>query len=1146
MEETILNIAYDPYNETLIKELYSYDIGSVHIDYDYVYFYFQESIDNNYAALIQNYGDMNISSFITSRSTSRYLFENGGVLYLLNVSVGGLNDEISTFNPNSLRSDYIILQHGHYSTLNVYNSYFQGSAIQIQINDGSVNVYDTIFEYATQAIFAEFLTSLKIIGCTFSKIGVFYGPFTQSASKAKLGIVNDSATILADYSVTIAIESSSSIKIGDNLFNTYDFNGFILAYSVSSLKLYGNTFIVNTDDVDLFYKLSDFYDDSVNDYMLDSLVTIQESANVAVFLNKFLQNDVDIDIPWINFMDNNQYYGYNTTYAVCLSANTFHNLAFVTHSTNITSCFRTSIINCFNKKKLCKNDESYGAMNAVDIDLYDDIGDFILDANVTFFVAIDSYVAMDNVNFTIIDDTSKEHYLGFNGTIFYGNIFLLDSYLSGNATDIWYPYPVCDLMYNQRLRTSINSIAKLMIICDSNPINYSFTVKPSLASNETKLVEHFSGIKIELSTNDGTYFPGQITYFEWAIMDKHDYIITDSQSYRYTNHTIDISISLSSSTGTFATDLYIYSDICYNCDNVFINDVSLKKDIDTDYLIDVFVATHNLVAVEANSSVSLRIIDCPSGYGQNRNGYACKICDTDKYNILANNSGPCKSCDPDKNPYIDCYNGGIYVSENYWMGFDGDTIVSANCPSGYCCTPTNNNTDQECNFIWEKDQLCALNRDYKSPLCGRCIDGYSESMNSTKCVKCDKIRWYYVFLPFGLSLIWTAYLILFNTKKVQQDGKESEDEVVQDTENGRCMAIRKLVKNRAFVLMMKTIFAVNIMYYEQAISQILVSGSFELVFAAFSSVFNMEIVTGNAKNEDKLWCFVDGLTAKGKILIDLIIPSLIITLMIIIYLVARFGCNGQLILFKKRQVKFFDAFIAMILLLIGKILEVLFRILNCQQIGHNYKRVHFYFGYEECYGFTYFISLFSLFIVFIVFGILFIISRKSKVFGEENRSSLFRILSYKYKQEYWYWEFIIFIRRIIIAMLSVSANNNTVRFVFIIIMLFFVFFQYECDPFMIKQANNTEFILLSSLIFVIITQLDLTVNETFVNVLVSFLVVFPVFIVTYHVWKFVDFKQFKPKESYVSYDVDSNSGFTQNLLTDTDYQLMNENDDDAL
>ena len=70
---------------------------------------------------------------------------------------------------------------------------------------------------------------------------------------------------------------------------------------------------------------------------------------------------------------------------------------------------------------------------------------------------------------------------------------------------------------------------------------------------------------------------------------------------------------------------------------------------------------------------------------------------------------------------IVCQDGDIFVTDNHWMDFDGDAIISAVCASSFCCQ-----LDRGCNYVEDTDSLCADNRNSSSTLCSLCNDGYSE------------------------------------------------------------------------------------------------------------------------------------------------------------------------------------------------------------------------------------------------------------------------------------------------------------------------------------------------------------------------------------------------------------------------------------
>lgn len=55
----------------------------------------------------------------------------------------------------------------------------------------------------------------------------------------------------------------------------------------------------------------------------------------------------------------------------------------------------------------------------------------------------------------------------------------------------------------------------------------------------------------------------------------------------------------------------------------------------------------------------------------------------------------------------------------------------------------------------------------------------------------------------------------------------------------------------------------------------------------------------------------------------------------------------------------------------------------------------------------------------------------------QDKNGIFSSFITRYKAQYYYWECIIFIRRICIAMFSVSINDNTHKMIFICIIFFF-------------------------------------------------------------------------------------------------------------
>ena len=80
------------------------------------------------------------------------------------------------------------------------------------------------------------------------------------------------------------------------------------------------------------------------------------------------------------------------------------------------------------------------------------------------------------------------------------------------------------------------------------------------------------------------------------------------------------------------------------------------------------------------------------------------------------------------------------------------------------------------------------------------------------------------------------------------------------------------------------------MYYLQDMSQILSSGSLTIMFATVTQFFNLSLITTGDGSD---LCFVEGMTAKHKIISNLLIPSLAAIFIALVHAIVRYGCNGS-------------------------------------------------------------------------------------------------------------------------------------------------------------------------------------------------------------------------------------------------------------
>jgi len=211
------------------------------------------------------------------------------------------------------------------------------------------------------------------------------------------------------------------------------------------------------------------------------------------------------------------------------------------------------------------------------------------------------------------------------------------------------------------------------------------------------------------------------------------------------------------------------------------------------------------------------------------------------------------------------------------------------------------------------------------------------------------------------------------------------------------------------------------------------------------------------------------MTAKTKIMTNAIIPCisfLTMAVMMIAYKMRTFQVFG-------REPNFSKAFVHLSLLLIGTVEAVCAELITCTEIVPG-NFVHFYFGSDECYDVTWWVAN----ILFYLFAILFccffvklwfdrhiLMSAKQIDFKKYFLESL--VKSYKLKQ-YWYWEMVMFSRRILIAKISVDQGTQTSfqSFMFILMIVYLVL-QMNCRPFAIDQVNRMETICLCCLLSIL-------------------------------------------------------------------------------
>eukprot|EP01084_Bolivina_argentea_P172897 299465_1 len=998
---------------------------------DYVQMaYSPQDID---ATLVSNLGRMNVNRlYIGGFAFCRIIFYNANFLYMNQIyfDVTYL-DKQKQFDPNTLQSNKLIKQSSSTAQLIIFNAMFVGSVYQIVSDGGSVKIYNSTFKYASRSIVINAGKNIVIYQCMFYHIGRYYSVFGLTMKQPS------GSNTQPIFDVSNSIEVSIQGNTFSDCFDDYGVNIIRLQYS-SQVILKSNIFSMN--DSDLYYKLP--YDKDERKDMFSFLYI--EGVDISIIGNNFDKNDIKIhsNVPWIGV--------YSPDKFVCLSGNNFTNYALLVEDTPITSCFRPEIINCFNKPDYCLHG-SYGNMNAT---LYQQISHFNVDVNFNKPIfQINKYkrnfnnIALDNIQINVIGYNSsyseiKPLLIPYKDAL--PNFLLLDSVLFPTDVDIWYN-EACDIISNDRLVDKPNYIARVMIKC-----NYSYTESSSILnlrnSSTLNFVDHFSATQIHFNAESSIYYPGKRLPFYWEIWDSLDNKIHTS------NYSSKLTINLESQNNDFSFLQSINineTGDCAMCESgVMIQSITLQHVLNVTtsnqdiHILTASIPDENLLLI--NNSIPLQLTLCPKGHGPDSSQYLCNECSDGHFNLKQHNSEPCHSCNEDDGG-IKCYGGNIYISRNYWSGVSDDyrSIVTQQCPADYCCI------EKQCNFE-NKSLLCAANRDPDTPFCGRCMTGYSQSMNSTKCTICLGNDYLWLFPAFMLSLVITFYLISCHSYSRHNQAKQDMQDNSADKERQGC--IITILRHKEYMLMIKTFGARILLYYFQAITQVIWPSTIAVYIYTFASLFDLTINLGETGSGQ--WCFVEGLTTKQKILATgiptLFIMGLCIFMCAWIYLLHYFGCEynfkccfkcfgKSIIRCRPCNTNFARVFVVMLLICVGQILSILFRLLNCQQIGSSGIYIHIYFGEEECLKtFTFYGALIGLFIVIIIFALMFAkLYKMSKQDRNDINQPLNSFCRY-YEEQYYWWESVILSRRILIALLAMFYNNYYYMTMVVIVLLLFL------------------------------------------------------------------------------------------------------------
>eukprot|EP01084_Bolivina_argentea_P255525 429801_1 len=740
-----------------------------------------ETLDNDYqpyltAIFNDEHGNININNFVVFINSHFSVIYNKGIINIDKLQTIYFDRDDSNYYNKWNLCLYTVITN-NLGILSIKNSIIKGADnVLLNIHGGDVTVTDTILSQSMIAMLTYnkaqniFLNNVSVfeVGHYYSNMGnAFYfsnnqqlyyvAPIHLSSDtihifnsifyyNAPFGVLNiDQKGINdldSDSNEKVITMSNNKFLITDTI-NTdtnqsipyyLGYNYFVDFLYLSSLltQTYGRWFPV--DEIRSF--ITDISENAVN---AQGLITIDNSYQFIFDNNLFyLQNKNSILINNVYFYANP---GIDTTN--CLASNTFFNLDVYIQSGNILSCKHKQLLNASKiiNSQISQCFQTFGSINS--------------SHSTSYF--INSSIITENVAILVIDDALFDinnpiHIMGDT------QLVLVDNILSSTVDVLRFP-GYCSINCYEIISENVSEIRQLIMNCRHN----SSLIIPSeifLNNSQFKSYDFWSPHSIILNDNN---INGSTLVFPGGNIDIYSKIVdifgntVDIDAYNSSVYRINL-INDDLKINTYLT---IENGICDLCesDGVYVQGITINDVIINNSYVIVTNIKNNVLFT---NDINIEIIECPKGFGVSGAAEQCDQCAVGTYS-LTSNSEICNRCDDDVQN-IQCISGDdILIDYNHWItiqkrSYNINKILTSDCPNGYCCQNING-----CGYLLDYNtSLCALNRDPSIPICGKCMNGYSELLASSNCGICETSHYEYLVLPLIIAVLLSMYLLCFD------------------------------------------------------------------------------------------------------------------------------------------------------------------------------------------------------------------------------------------------------------------------------------------------------------------------------------------------------------------------------------------------
>eukprot|EP01084_Bolivina_argentea_P109921 196358_1 len=1080
-----------------------FDIGTTGCQFDLSYLPYYSAIYNDYSGQLTMYN----SSF--TNGANRNLLTNLGIAYIENMLTGNNADQYLSdqwilnpltmfenrgylmINDSELKMSDVAIFQLYSGSLFIDNSSISHCSVaihsagtvdkmylnKVHISETGLYAMQVPLVYYVNSYHKTYITDKSYlvpiyISSKYISITNCYFEYISPLGLIKFANINediDEGMIYLDNNIFLATGKMHlrSIDTNHSSININALNPKLIVYIVGMVS----STLTITEINELFQ----------NEFKNTGHISIPDPYTIVFGRNQFVYNVcpntvsntsrfiLNYSIPWI-FIN-------TSTTDNCMASNIFHNYAILIEAGNLLSCKHPNIL------KNNNNSDCFVSLGPPN-NLYTNKSQFISNlsfcnnAEYAMMIHSQSYVLMDYVEFLGYNTTPVM--ITSPGTITFSIVDTL--LISDNAVSSLEVPLFCQLNCYQVVDNDSNKIRQAVIECDQNLINSTGTYAKIEELAEiyeiTESFSYWSASKVHIYEN-GSFYPGGMIDFYYLLFDEYGNHV---QEYQY-----PIKIDLAYDKFNIYSVMTINENgVCDLCETrLYVEVININHT--GSFMINTFVEDKSLTVNDINVS----IIDCPSGFGVDGSMKQCTPCSQGTYSLQSNRK-LCQVCDANLRG-ISCSGSNIIAIDfNYWMKVNSQgQIISSDCPSKYCCSDM-----KGCEYINDYEQLCALNRDPTTPLCGKCIHGTSEVFGSNHCKVCNGTHFEYILVPMFLCILAAMYFLYFDKPSPSINEQFELDE------------LSKLIIKDQFTGT-KIMFFKVLVYFYQTLLLILLLGAPDTVHYIFPILQILNISIDYSTDNDKHggYCFYEGMTALSKILLRLLPAAMLLFVISTVMMFIFFGISLEI---KGRKPRYINAFWRAALIGIGTILSVFLKLLACRQIGNKY--VHFYYGSHFCYDRIWYTSLIILIFIMATFGFLWLkLYKLSSSKRQSRQDNHLHSLVASYDEKHWYWEFVILSRRFIISLFTTIFYNSHKYWnaALCIILMIYWAIQIKMSPFKHQRSNTLEticiLILIISLILITLTEMNHTSDQSqlALSILLIIGILAPFFIFLYQLFRFI-------------------------------------------